>query len=159
MQELNGWGLASGQGITGTNWNTASSVQTWEKSSLLWGGRSSGTGCPERLWNLLCLEIFKTHLILSWATYRKEPALPMGLDWAIYRGPFPALMIMILCCCKGFSSGNRSCRAVWSSNGTCSTASTLNCFYVLKLFSSGFLWSRGSWLICVSAYTCFSWCL
>ena len=38
---------------TGTNWSIGSSVWTWGRTSSLWGWRSSGTGCPGRLWGLL----------------------------------------------------------------------------------------------------------
>ena len=37
----------------GTNWSTGSSIWTWGRTSSLWGCRSTGTGCPGRLWSLL----------------------------------------------------------------------------------------------------------
>ena len=46
------WSPATGQGATGTNWGTGSSIWTWGRTSL-WGWRSPGTGCPGRLWSLL----------------------------------------------------------------------------------------------------------
>ena len=36
-----------------TNWGTGSSIWTWGRTSSLWGWRSTGTGCPGRLWSLL----------------------------------------------------------------------------------------------------------
>ena len=38
---------------TGTNWSIGSFVWTWGRTSSLWGWRSPGTGCSERLWSLL----------------------------------------------------------------------------------------------------------
>ena len=37
----------------GTKWSTGSSIWTWGRTSSLWGWRSTGTGCPGRLWSLL----------------------------------------------------------------------------------------------------------
>ena len=47
------WCPATGQGATGTNWSTGSSIWTWGRSSSLCGRRSTGTGYPGKLWNLL----------------------------------------------------------------------------------------------------------
>ena len=35
------------------NWSIGSSIWTWGRTSSLWGWRSTGTGCPGRLWSLL----------------------------------------------------------------------------------------------------------
>ena len=47
------WCPVTGQGATGTNWSIGSSIWIWGRTSSLWGWRSTGTGCPEELWNLL----------------------------------------------------------------------------------------------------------
>ena len=47
------WCPVTGQGAVGTNWSIGSSVWTWGRTSSLWGWRSTGTGCPGRLWSLL----------------------------------------------------------------------------------------------------------
>ena len=47
------WCPATGQGAMGTSWSRGSSVWTWGGTSSLWGWRSTGTGCPGRLWSLL----------------------------------------------------------------------------------------------------------
>jgi len=47
------WCPATGQGAMGTNWSIGSSVWTWGRTSSPWGWRSTGTGCPGRLWSLL----------------------------------------------------------------------------------------------------------
>jgi len=47
------WCPATEQGAMGTNWSIGSSVWTWGRTSSLWGWRSTGTGCPERLWSFL----------------------------------------------------------------------------------------------------------
>ena len=41
------------QGAMGTNWSIGSSSWTWGRPSSPWGWRSTGTGCPGRLWSLL----------------------------------------------------------------------------------------------------------
>ena len=47
------WCAVTGQGATGINWSIGSSVWTEGRTSSLWGWRSTGTGCPGRLWILL----------------------------------------------------------------------------------------------------------
>ena len=47
------WCPATGQGATGTDWSRGSSIWTGGRIFSLWGWRSTGTGCPGRLWNLL----------------------------------------------------------------------------------------------------------
>ena len=47
------WCPVTGQGAMGTNWSIGSSVWTWGRTSFLWGWRSTGIGCPGRLWSLL----------------------------------------------------------------------------------------------------------
>lgn len=47
------WYPATGQGVTGTNWNTGHSTWVWgKKTCLLWWRQSTETGSSERLWSL-----------------------------------------------------------------------------------------------------------
>ena len=47
------WCPVTGEGESDTNWSIGCSVWTWGRISSLWGWRSTGTGCPGRLWGLL----------------------------------------------------------------------------------------------------------
>jgi len=58
----------------GTNWNTGSSIQIWEWTSLPRGWQSTGKGCPERL-NISSEVSTKPSQMLSHVTYYREPAL------------------------------------------------------------------------------------
>ena len=69
------------QGSMGTNWNTGSSIQTWGRTSLLWGWQSTGTGCPERLWSLLLWRYSRPTWTPTCATCCSKPALAGGWTW------------------------------------------------------------------------------
>ena len=65
------WCSATGQGPMGTNWSRGRSSWTWGRTSSLWGWRSTGTGCPEKLW------------ILLWRYSRQGPVQPAVGDPAL----------------------------------------------------------------------------
>ena len=71
------WCPATGQGATGTNWSTGSSVWTWGRTSSLWGWRS--TGCPERLWSLLLWRYSKPTWTWSCAAWSRWPCFGRGV--------------------------------------------------------------------------------
>ena len=47
------WCPVTGQGAVGTNWKTGGFVWTPGSTSVMCGWQSTGTGCPEGLWDLL----------------------------------------------------------------------------------------------------------
>ena len=56
-----------------------SSVWTWEGTSSLWGWRSTGTGCPGRLWSLLLWRYSRPAWTRSCATYCMWPCFGRGV--------------------------------------------------------------------------------
>ena len=83
------WCPATGQGAMGTNWITGSSVWTWGRTSSLWGWRSTGTGCPGKLWNLLLWRYSRpTWTRSSVRPAVGDPASARGLDKMTHWGPF-----------------------------------------------------------------------
>jgi len=69
----------TGQGATITNWSTGSSVWTWGRTSSLWGWRSTGTGCPRRLWILLLWRYSRPAWTRSCAACSRWPCFSRGL--------------------------------------------------------------------------------
>ena len=51
------WCAVIEQGAMAKNWKTGSSTQICIRTFLQWEWRSTGTGCPERLWSLLLCEV------------------------------------------------------------------------------------------------------
>ena len=82
------WCPATGQGATGTNWSRGSSIWTWGRTSSLWGWRSTGTGCPGRLWSLLLWRYLRPAWTRSCAACSGWPCFGRRLDWVTHRGPF-----------------------------------------------------------------------
>ena len=74
------WCPATGQGAMGTNWSTGSSVWTWGRASSLWGWRSTGTGCPGRLWSLLLWRYSRPAWTRPCAAFCRWPCFGRGLD-------------------------------------------------------------------------------
>ena len=62
------WCPVTGLQAMGTNWNTGGSLQTSGNTFSLWGGPSTGTGCPGRLWSLHPWRYSKSIWRQSWAT-------------------------------------------------------------------------------------------
>jgi len=85
------WFVGTGQGVMATKLSTGSSALTCERTSSRWGWRSTGTGCPGRLWSLLLWRYSRPIWTPTWAACSKEPALEGGLDPMIFRGPFQPL--------------------------------------------------------------------
>ena len=87
------WCPVTGQGAMGTNWGTGSSIWTWGRTSSLWGWRSTGTGCPGRLWSLLLWRYSRPGP--GWtrccAACCRWPCFGRGLDWVTHRGPVQPL--------------------------------------------------------------------
>jgi len=81
------WCPATGEGATGTNWSTGSSVWTGGRTSSLWGWRSPGPGCPGRLWILLLWRYSRPAWTRSCAACSGWPCFGRGLDWVTHRGP------------------------------------------------------------------------
>ena len=66
------WWCSASQGAMGTNRNTRTSFWIWERTSLLWGCQSTGTGCPEMLWSLHLWRYSKPVWTLSCAICSRE---------------------------------------------------------------------------------------
>lgn len=69
----------TGKGAMSLNENIRSSIKTCERTFLLWGWWSTGTGCPEKLWCLLLWRYTRPAWTLSCAIYCREPALAGGI--------------------------------------------------------------------------------
>ena len=72
------WCPVTGQGAMGTNWGTGSSIWTWGRTSSVWGWRSTGTGCPGRLWSLLLWRYSRPAWTRSCAAYCRWPCFGRG---------------------------------------------------------------------------------
>jgi len=81
------WCPATGQGGTGTNWSTGSSIEAWGKISLLWGWQSTWTSCPEGLWSLLLWRYSKSTWMLFCSNLLQGTWLSRGLSWVISSTP------------------------------------------------------------------------
>ena len=64
---------------TGTNWSIGSSIWTWGRTSSLWGWRSTGPGCPGRLWSLLLWRCSRPAWMQSCAACCRWPCFGMGV--------------------------------------------------------------------------------
>ena len=73
------WCPVTGQGATGTNWSTGSSIWTWGRPASLWGWRSTGTGCPGRLWSLLLWRYARPAWTRSYAACAAWPCFGRGV--------------------------------------------------------------------------------
>ena len=88
--------LSDRQGTKGTNWSTGSSVWTWGRTSSLWGWRSTGTGCPGRLWSLLLCRYSRPAWTWSCAACCRWPCFGrrVGLDDPQSSLPTPTILWM-----------------------------------------------------------------
>ena len=77
------WCSVTGQGATGTNCSIGSSIWTWGRTSSLWGWRSTGTGCLERLWSFLLWRYSGPTWLRSCAACCRWPCFSrgVGLRW------------------------------------------------------------------------------
>ena len=67
------WCPVRGQGATGTNWRSGSSVWTWGRPTLLWVWQSTGTGCPEVWWILFPWRYSRPNWMQSCAACSRWP--------------------------------------------------------------------------------------
>ena len=88
------WCPVTAQGAMGTNWSTGSSVWIWRRISSLWGWRSTGTGCPGRLWSLLLWRYSRPTWTTSSTTYCRWPCFgrSVGLDDPQRSLPSPTIL-------------------------------------------------------------------
>ena len=63
----------------GTNWSRGSSIWTWGRTSSLWGWRSTGTGCPGRLWSLPLWRYSRPAWTRSCAAFSRWPCFGRGV--------------------------------------------------------------------------------
>ena len=86
--------LTSGQGAMGTNWSTGRYVWTWGRTSSLWGWRSTGTGCPGRLWSVLLWRYSRPAWTRSCAACCRWPCFGrrVGLDDPQRSLPTPTIL-------------------------------------------------------------------
>ena len=89
----------SGQGAIGTNWSTGSSVWTWGRTSSLWGWRSTGTGCPGRLWSLPLWRYSRPAWTRSCAACCRWPCFSRGVGLDDPQRPLPTPNILWVCDC------------------------------------------------------------
>ena len=81
----------------GTNWSTGSSVWTWGRTSSLWGRRSTGTGCPGRLWSLLLWRYSRPAWTRSCAACSGWPCLGRGVGLDDPQRSLPTPTILWFC--------------------------------------------------------------
>jgi len=63
----------------GNKWSIGISSWTWGRTSSLWGWRSTGTGCPGRLWSLLLWRYSKPTWTWSCAACCRWPCFGRGV--------------------------------------------------------------------------------
>ena len=63
----------------GTNWSIGSSDWIWGRTSSLWGWRSTGTGCPGRLWSLPLRRYSRPAWMQSCAACSRWPCFSRGV--------------------------------------------------------------------------------
>jgi len=85
------WCTTVVQGTMSRNWNTESSIQTWERSSSLLEWQSTGTGCPERCWNLLLWRYSGLIWTPTCSNYCRKHVFTRALDSVVSRAPFQSL--------------------------------------------------------------------
>jgi len=73
------WCPVTGQGAMGANRSIGSFVWTWGRTSSLWGWRSTGTGCPGRLWSLLLWRYLRPTWTRSCAACCRWPCFGRGV--------------------------------------------------------------------------------
>jgi len=73
------WCPVTGQGAMGTKWSIGSSIWTWGRTSSLWGWRSTGIGCPGRLWSLLLWRYSRPAWTRSCAACCRWPCFGRGV--------------------------------------------------------------------------------
>ena len=73
------WCLATGWGAKSTDWSIRSSIWTRERTSLLWGCQSTGTGCLGRLWSLLLWRYSRPAWTRSCAACCRWPCFGRGV--------------------------------------------------------------------------------
>ena len=91
------WYPATGQGATGTNWSIGSSIWTWGRTSSLWGWRSTGTGCPGRLWSLILWRYSRPAWTRSCAAYCRWPCFGKGVGLDDPQRSLPTPIILWFC--------------------------------------------------------------
>jgi len=91
------WCPATGQGAMGTNWSTGSSIWTWGRTSSLWRWRSTGTGCPGRLWNLLLWRYSRPSWTRSCAACCRWPWFGRGVGLDDPQRSLPTPTILWFC--------------------------------------------------------------
>ena len=99
------WCPATGQGAMGTNWGTGSSVWTWGRTSSLWGWRSTGTGCPRRLWSLLLWRYSRPTWTRSSPTYCRWPCFGRGVGLDDPQRSLPTPNVLWFCNVNSSSVG------------------------------------------------------
>ena len=97
------WCPATGEGAKDTNWGTGSSVWTWGRTSSLWGWRSTGTGCPGRLWSLLLWRYSRPAWTRPCAACCRWPCFGrgVGLDDPQRSLPTPTILWFCVILCTG----------------------------------------------------------
>ena len=88
------WSPATGQGAMDTNWSIESSVWIWRRTSLQLGRRSTGTGCPGRLWSLPLWRYSRPAWTRSYAACCRWPCFvrEVGLDGPQRCLPTPTIL-------------------------------------------------------------------
>ena len=73
------------------------SVWTWGRTSSLWGWRSTGTGCPGRLWSLLLRRCSRPSWTRSCAACCRWPCFGRGVGLDDPQRSLPTLNILWFC--------------------------------------------------------------
>jgi len=81
---------------TGTNWSIGSSIWTWGRTSL-WGCRSTGKGCPGKLWSLLLWRYSRFAWTRSCAACSRWPCFGRGVGLGDPQRSLPTPNILWFC--------------------------------------------------------------
>ena len=104
------------------NWSIGSSVWTWGRISSLWGWRSTGPGCPGRLWSLLLWRYSRPAWTRSCAACFWWPCFCRGVGLGDPQRSLPTPAILWFCdSVRCAFTVALSASSIWNFPGVCTS--------------------------------------